>query len=259
MFQGGIAEWINRARASGWHEDVSEERSEETCTAPRKRPTVFEERGGDFRSFLGGWVTAFDSLSTPFTADQLERLWQQDMDAFFLSLHLRAHGRCSRAGGGQCLGEGRVDEAEVQLHASWSGRVMTSSLVEGDWRAAIRVAAVVCVYDDTTFLREVVLGLVGQLDHVVVLLSDTPWNGDVRDNTHTKALLGGILADPRLSRDRLSVVTGRWRSEGEQRQVRAYDALILILLWCLQVTGLCGDCPSSATCWCGTCRGTSRM
>jgi hypothetical protein len=83
----------------------------------------------------------------------------------------------------------------------------------------MRVAAVVCVYDDSTFLRPLLEDLLAQLDHVVVLASASPWHGQPRDNSHTLKVLADLMADPSVSRERLSVVHAHWPTEVEQRQV----------------------------------------
>lgn len=230
MFQGGIADWIDRARAQGWHEDVSSSAPPgelemwvaqgEACR--RRRPSLFEG-SRDVARPLGGWVSELDVVSGVLSAEQLERAAQQDMDSFLLDRRLRTWGACRKAQGGACLLEGQAGAEEgAAAAASWSGRRLTAGLAEEDWRSrgSMRVAAVVCVYDDSSFLHDIVTDLVAQLDHVVVLVSSLPWNGDVRgDNRHTMRVLADLLARPDLTRDRLSVVKGRWATEGQQRQV----------------------------------------
>ena len=239
MFQGGVADWVERARSHGWHDDwlhqsddllwLSHDEEEGCLKEPAM--SVWEDRAGVGRR-LRGWVDRLDGLSTVIGGARLEGFLQRDMDTFYLAHALAAtSGPCRKAEAGVCVEEGVGDgltPEDKAFHEAWSGRGVTPGLVDlerrADWRGRLKVAAVVCVYDDSTFLREVVLDLVAQLDHVLVLVSALPWNGDVRgDNTHTMRTLADLMADATLSRDKLSVVTGRWRSEAEQRQVRVDD------------------------------------
>lgn len=148
-------------------------------------------------------------VSNVLSMDQWQRLLQQDMDLFYLH----------RARDQSIMSEDLRRES-LLYHEEWSGRAMTPSLLEEDWKSTLRVAAVLCIYDDTTFLPDLLPDLLEYLDHVVVLVSEVPWNGPVRDNAHTMRMLADFMADPALSHNRLSVIMGRWPSEKDQRQVR---------------------------------------
>jgi hypothetical protein len=236
LFQGGVADYIERARGQGMHEDRPDLAPLLHSPTPspvcrRAPPSLFNQRSDDVRRVLSGWAAGVDVMSAVLPPADLEVVAQQDMDTFFLTHHLQAWGSCTKAQDGVCVTEGRVQAGvDMEYHAQWSGRRITPSLIDEDWRAAdvhlqqggqrMRVAAVVCVYDDATFLRPLLLDLLAQLDHVVVLVSSVPWRGDMRgQNGHTMAMLGDLLAKPELNHDRLSVVKGRWASEAEQRQV----------------------------------------
>ena len=239
MYQGGIAEWIQRARIAGYHEDRPElhhlllldhadggqqQRCVVGCTSP------LHDRQGPGQA-LGEWVKAIDVIS-PAAANggsTLDRLYQRDMDTFYLQQAWLGAGPCQQAAGGRCVKEGggnsRLTPEDEGFYKTWSGRSISEELIPNQqgkgWREKLRVAAVLCVYDDTTFLRELVIDLTAQLQHVLVLVSAIPWHGDVRgDNGHTMKILADLMDDPALHRDRLSVVKGRWSSEAEQRQVR---------------------------------------
>jgi len=165
--------------------------------------SIFENEKMFFGDALVGWVSDLDVVSNVATAEQWDNLAQKDMDAFYL--------RRAREGGDV--------EEEMAYHSGWSGRAMTPSLLAEDWRrTGMRVAAVMCVYDDTTFLPDLLPDLLDSLDHVVVLVSEVPWKGAKRDNSHTMRILGEFMADLSLSRGRLSVITAPWPSEHEQRQ-----------------------------------------
>jgi glycosyltransferase involved in cell wall biosynthesis len=74
-------------------------------------------------------------------------------------------------------------------------------------------AAVYCVYDDITWLRDSLESIYYAVDAVYFLISDRPWYGDPADNTET---LDRIKAFPDPHK-KITVVQGTWRNETEQR------------------------------------------
>ena len=119
------------------------------------------------------------------------RVAQLDADNYFLSV---AREPAARA-------------AIVALLGLQSG----GNLERGTSRSGFGVVAVVCVYDDVHFLAPVLDLLVDAVDHVLVLVGAAPWHG--RDRGPSPALR---IAGSRAS-NRLSIVSGAWRGESEQR------------------------------------------
>lgn len=78
---------------------------------------------------------------------------------------------------------------------------------------AARFAAVVCVYDDDSWLAPAIESVYAACETIWFLVSDTPWNGEAADQT---ALVERIRALPDLE-GKIRVERGRWPDEATQR------------------------------------------
>jgi hypothetical protein len=104
-------------------------------------------------------------------------------------------------------------------HFGWFRRAPTSVLFDGE-RDEIRVGAAICVYDDGRFLEQVVDGVLDDVEHVLILLSATPWHGQRRDISATAAAAWRAVqrANDRGRVGAVSIISGAWGTEGEQRE-----------------------------------------
>jgi hypothetical protein len=104
-------------------------------------------------------------------------------------------------------------------HLGWFRRLPTKILFDGE-RDNIRVAAAVCVYDDGRFLEQVVAGVLDDVEHVLILLSATPWHGQRRDISATAAAAWRAVkrANDQGRVGAVSIVSGAWATEGDQRE-----------------------------------------
>lgn len=171
------------------------------------------------KDYFHSWAQQLDITSLIGSREKLEAAMQKDVDTYFLKVSEALAYESCRSDSNLCKRTLQPPEEEMRS-TWWMGRGMSSDLIANDWRKNLKVAAVVCLYDDTTFIEELLLDLVKQIDHVLVLLSDTPWHGVARDNSHTLKKLGALIADGKQSRNRISLIVGHWETEGQQRQVR---------------------------------------
>lgn len=212
LFQAGIADWIYRARTERILHDL-----------PQALFDIVEEEEGIHEEGLGkgyfqSWARDIDVTSLIGSREELEAAMQKDVDTYFLQVSETLAYESCRTNHSLCKRALEPPEEEIK-NTWWMGRSMSNDLIANDWRKNLKVAAVLCLYDYTTFIEDLLLDLVKQIDHVLVLLSDTPWHGAVRDNGHTLKKLGALIADGEHSRNRISLVVGHWKSEGQQRQV----------------------------------------
>ncbi len=74
-------------------------------------------------------------------------------------------------------------------------------------------AAVYCVYDDTTWLKESLESIYSECDAVYFLTGERPWYGEPSDNSGTLESIKRF-PDPE---DKINTVTGSWTNETDQR------------------------------------------
>ncbi|MEM3370057.1 MAG: glycosyltransferase, partial [Candidatus Micrarchaeia archaeon] len=74
-------------------------------------------------------------------------------------------------------------------------------------------AAVYCVYNDETWLKESVLSIYNDLDAIYFLISDRPWYGEKIDNSGTLEIISSF-SDPD---NKIRIIYGNWTNETEQR------------------------------------------
>jgi hypothetical protein len=127
MFQGGVAEWIQRARRRGWHRswpdlagllllDQGGGADPHTCANADVNaaetplpPSLWQQSRAAIGEALGGWVAEVDVMTAAVAAGDMERAMQRDMDTFFV-----LHGRLLE-GRAEVRGRGG-DRARAWVH-----------------------------------------------------------------------------------------------------------------------------------------------
>ncbi|CAM9226878.1 unnamed protein product, partial [Pylaiella littoralis] len=148
--------------------------------------------------------------------EKLEALVQRDADLFFLPLllsrlspDLKSHDEADPVG--LC----------VAFHSEWMGRAPDAVLVHEVLvrRHRFPVAVVIVVHDDISLMRATLEEAAVVVEHILVVVSRTPWNGDAADVSPTLELLSGMLEDvDSPTHGKLRVEVGSWASEAEQRE-----------------------------------------
>ncbi len=78
---------------------------------------------------------------------------------------------------------------------------------------AVRFGAVICLYDDHEYLEITLAGVIDQLDHVLFLMSDVPWNGQPGDNSETIRQVEAFVG----KHPKCEFRRGHWTNEWDQR------------------------------------------
>lgn len=129
-----------------------------------------------------------------------ERLQQLDLDAYYIAA------TANTIAGNSC------DSQETMT----TFKLRTSEYLSSQrWQHKnMRVAAMICIYDDVRFIEALVEDLFPIIHAAIVLHSNSPWYGDSRPKTHAYAaqVLSRIAANPKVS-----LIRGSWPSEEAQR------------------------------------------
>ena len=152
------------------------------------------------------------NCTTSILSDRQELL-QEDIDLYFVTSHLSVNRRSLAA----------LDKSD---HSTFS---LTSSLISGELAPSpdllqsltkglpFKVTAVVCVYDDTRFMEQLLLSLLPSLHHVIILMSTSPWNSKpARSTSHTLSTSHFLASTPE-GKDKVSIIQGTWHNESQQR------------------------------------------
>jgi hypothetical protein len=121
----------------------------------------------------------------------------------------------------------RIAEAGFErMRARAMGEILRAALADsfagaGSWGEALgskeggkpTFAAVCCIYDDHSWLRETMEGAYSECDRVFILLNDRPWRGPARDQGETLRAIEG-LPDPD---GKIILVRGSWATESAER------------------------------------------
>ncbi|CAM9370803.1 unnamed protein product, partial [Choristocarpus tenellus] len=110
--------------------------------------------------------------------------------------------------------------ALVDFHSQWMGRGPDAMLLEARERQTqMPVAAVVLVHDDFFFMSWTVEEVAMVVEHILILVSTTPWHGEAGDIGRTLETLQDMEADPSSpAYGKMRVIVGAWRTEEEQRE-----------------------------------------
>ena len=227
FLQGAVGEWSARARARNMLVDAS------------ATPFSFLDRFVELRRVRHRGVESVAGALPPSSSlEKIESLSSLDADHLFVHLLSRSC-TASQRNGARChmgtIGSSmkslrerssaadnstgtaaRMVLESTEWNVKWMQRSPSDVVLEG-WSDVLRIGAVVILYDDALGLVEALMReLVLSAHHTVVLVSSEPWNGPPRDVGPTLALLARFVSDPQLV-TRLSVVSGHWASEEEQR------------------------------------------
>ncbi|NMC64407.1 MAG: glycosyltransferase family 2 protein [SAR324 cluster bacterium] len=77
----------------------------------------------------------------------------------------------------------------------------------------IKIAAVMCVYDDCKWLEAAVKSVYEKVDSIYFMVGNRPWNGEKGSNKNTLEKIASIK-DPR---SKFKLIKGKWSSETEER------------------------------------------
>jgi len=210
MFQGGAADWLERARIKGF------------LVQPQDWQTDFLHPdygwGEDCPQHSKDFVHIDWHDSVP--CSTMHQIVQNDLDMFYLQMIY------SNGDSGKISAE---TQFSIDFYASLFGPSLSEDLLDRTWKESIRAAAIIIVYDDSRFLPQVLEDIIPRVEHVIILLGTKPWNGPPRNNSETYSQVIDMLGEYKGNevQNKVSLITGSWDSEADQRNFGSRVAAFL--------------------------------